>query len=521
MIRSRSARRSIPALLLTVFLTACGGSSSTPAVDATQVQARLDEFVTAITKPTPGSDVVATADGKAKVETQSDGTVVGTLPRLTVKGSEGNSAVLDPITVKFSNAGEGLVNVEAVLPSAMQVKNKDGKVEGEVKIGSQTLKGVWTEKLQTIDKLDMRLANITIVSPGEPGTGKIDQIAMSGGFDPKGGGLYDGKYQGAITGFTVDDPKEKTTMKIGSIGFVANMTGTKMEDFARAAKEAGYTLANPNIFKAWTGGPIDPKMLAFMKRMPEFMGSVDYTYNLSDIEMTKDGKREFALENSSFGFGAAPDGAGTTKVKMAFGLGGMAGSPDEPFLPPEADVDDASMEMEASGVPGQKLWDIYMDALPQLQAEAAKAASETASGGKDATSAGTEALEQVGAELSGKFMEVLTAAKLQIALNKINLSTPTAKMVGKGTAAYLPAESWFPDGKVTFRFTGMDKLAAAMQKRGAKDEMAQQIMGYISAIRAMGKPDPASPKDDRAYLIDLQFTKDGKVLANGQDMMPQ
>ena len=521
MTRSRFARRSVPALLLTVFLTACGGSSGTPAVDAKQVQARMDEFVAAITKPTPGSDLVATAEGAAKVETQSDGTVVGTLPRLTVKGTDGNTAVLDPVTVKFSNAGEGLVNVEAILPSAMQVKSKDGKVEGEVKIGSQTLKGVWTEKLQTIDKVDMRLANITITSPGEPGTSKIEQIAMTGGFDPKGSGVYDGKYQGAITGFTVDDPKEKTTMKIGTIGFVANMNGAKMEEFAKAAKEAGYTLANPNIFKAWTGGPIDPKMLAFMKRMPEFMGSIDYTYNLSGIEMTRDGKREFALKNSSFGFGAAPDGAGTTKIKMAFGMGGMAGAPDEPFLPPEADVEDASMEMEASGVPGQKLWDIYMDALPQLQAEAAKAASETAAGEKDATSAGSDALAQVGNELSGKFMEVLTAAKLQIALNKLNLSTPTAKMTGKGTAAYLPAESWMPEGKVTFRFTGMDRLATAMQKRGPKDEMAQQIMGYISAIRAMGKPDPASPKDDRAYLIDIQFTKDGKVLANGQDMMAQ
>jgi hypothetical protein len=46
-------------------------------------------------------------------------------------------------------------------------------------------------------------------------------------------------------------------------------------------------------------------------------------------------------------------------------------------------------------------------------------------------------------------------------------------------------------------------------------------MGVIAAVRAMGKPDPASPKDDRAYIIDIQFTKDGKILANGQDMMAQ
>jgi hypothetical protein len=58
-----------------------------------------------------------------------------------------------------------------------------------------------------------------------------------------------------------------------------------------------------------------------------------------------------------------------------------------------------------------------------------------------------------------------------------------------------------------------------MQKRGPKDDMAQMIMGYVQGVRAMGKPDPASPKDDRAYIIDIVFTKDGKVLANGQNML--
>ena len=118
-------------------------------------------------------------------------------------------------------------------------------------------------------------------------------------------------------------------------------------------------------------------------------------------------------------------------------------------------------------------------------------------------------------------MEVLMASKLSIALNRLNLSTPTAKMTGKGLASYLPAENIMPEGKVSLRFSGIDTLAKAMEKRGKKDEMAQQIMGVIAAVRAMGKPDPASPKDDRAYIIDIQFTKDGKILANGQDMMAQ
>ncbi len=520
MTRSGFARRLVPALLLAVFVTACGGSSSTPAVDAKQLQQRLDQFVAAVTKPGADADFTAKAEGGAKVETKDDGTVIGTLPRLSFVGKEGNTAVLDPVQIRFSNGGDGRVNFDATLPSTLAVKDKAGKVEGEMKIGSQTLKGVWVEKLQTIDEVDMRLSNLTITSTTQAGGGKIDQISMSGKLSPTGGGLYDGKYEGAITGFNVDDPAEKTTMKMGSIGFSASMSGTRMEDWAKAAKEAGYTLANPDLFKVWTGGPIDPKMIAFMKRMPEFMGAVDYVYSIKGIEMVQEGKPQFSLKTASFGFGAAGDGKGMTKLKMSAGMGGASGSADDPLLPPEADVQDASFEIQASGVPGQKLWDVYMDALPQLQAEAAKVASETAKGG-DATASGSAALEQVGMDLSGKFMQVMSAAKLAIALNRLNLTTPTAKMTGRGVATYLPAQSMMPEGKVSLRFSGIDALAKAMERRGAKDEMAQQIMGVVTAVRAMGKPDPASSKDDRAYIIDIEITKDGKVLANGQDMLGQ
>jgi hypothetical protein len=519
MTRSRLARRSTPALLLAIFLTACGGSTSAPPVDSKQVQQRMDQFVASLTKADPASDLVVTAEGPSKVTTESNGTIVGSLPRLTFK-SDDASAVLDSVTVRFSNAGDGLVNVEAVLPSAMQVKGKDGKVEGEVKIGSQTLKAVWVDKIQTLDKVDMRLGNLTITSPGEPGTGKIDQIAITGGMTPKGGGLYDGNYNMTVSGFVADDPSEKTVMKMASIKLIGTMVGARMEDWGKAAKEAGYTLSNPDIFKVWTGGELDPKMIAFMKRMPDFMGTVDYTYSLDGLEMVQNGKTEFALKNTSFGFGAGPDSAGTTKIKMSMGAGGMAMSSEEPMLPPEADVQDASIEMEASGVPGRKLWDIYMDALPTLQAEARKVATETSKGG-DATAAGSAALEQIGSEVSAKALEVLMASKLSIALNRLNLSTPTAKMTGKGLASYLPAENMLPEGKITLRFTGLDTLAKAMEKRGPKDEMAQTVLGYLSPLRAIAKPDPASPANDRAHLIEIQITKDGKILANGEDMFPQ
>ena len=509
-------RRLLPTLFIAFALSGCGSSSTTPAVDAKLLQQRLDEFVTAVTKPDPASEVIAKAEGAAKVETAGDGTVTATLPRLTVSSKDGGSAVLDPITLRFANGGDGLVNVEAKLPSSLAIKDKDGKVEGEVQIGSQALKAVWSEKLQTLSGVDMRLTNLAIKSSTSSGSGSIGQIAFTGKLESKGSGLYDGRYDATLTGFTVDDPEQKTTMKMGSISVVSMIKGAKMEEWAKAAKEAGYTLANPNLFKAWTGGTLDAKMIAFLKRMPELMGDVSYTYALNGIDMTQDGKPAFGLKNSSIGFGASADGQGTTKLRMTFSMGGLSAGAEEELLPPEADIQNAAIEIDATGVPGKQLWDIYVDALPALQAEAAKMAGDTATGASDPTSAGVSALEGVSNEVSAKAMQVMSAAKLAIALNQITMVTPTAKLTGKGAMSYLPAQSLMPEGKVSLRFTGIDALAAAMQKRGKNDEMAQQIMGITSGIRAMGKPDPTSSASDRAYIIDIVFGKDGSISANGQ-----
>jgi hypothetical protein len=88
MTRNRLARRFVPALFLAVFVTACGGSTNAPAVDAKQLQQRLDQFVASLTKPQADADFTAKAEGGAKVETKDDGTVIGTLPRLSFSGKE-------------------------------------------------------------------------------------------------------------------------------------------------------------------------------------------------------------------------------------------------------------------------------------------------------------------------------------------------------------------------------------------------------------------------------------------------
>ena len=127
------ARRFVPALFLAVFVTACGGSTSTPAVDATQLKTRLDQFVAAVTKPSADPEFTAKAEGGATVETKDDGTVIGTLPRGNFEGANilhlprTIDAVAQRTRVEIERIGEALDRARAILFAARETRVHPGR----------------------------------------------------------------------------------------------------------------------------------------------------------------------------------------------------------------------------------------------------------------------------------------------------------------------------------------------------------------------------------------------------------
>src|SRR5262249_19122278 len=133
MLGFRFARRTAPALFLVAFLAACSGSSKQPPLRPEGVEERLNATVPQIKATETSTEVTVKADGPAKVEAKDDGTVVGTFPRITVTGKEGETATLDNVTLRFMPGDEGQTPFEATVPNTFTVKDKDGKVVGEAK----------------------------------------------------------------------------------------------------------------------------------------------------------------------------------------------------------------------------------------------------------------------------------------------------------------------------------------------------------------------------------------------------
>lgn len=504
--------RVAPIAFVAFVVAACGGSTEKkpPAVDAALLKSRLEQIVQTLSNQ-PDSQVKVTVTGAVTVDTKEDGTVTGTTPKLSIKGADGETVDFDPVTLIFK-AGDNADTIpfEIKVPSSVTGKDKDGKVTATFTIGSQNLKGVWREDLQTVDKLDLRLGSISIEPKDEEGRAKIAEISATGGIEDKGSGLYDARYEGKLAGFELDDPKEKTVMKFETIGFKGAMVGAKLKEWGAAAKAAGYTLSNPDIFKMWTQGTFDEKTMAFLRRMPEFMGAIDYSYGARGISMKTDGKDIFKLGKADFGIGFAPESADKAKgsVRANFGEIVVDDGSGKPMLPPEADVKDSGFDLEVSGLPSKELWGIYVDLLPSLQK------ASVASAGGD-TSAGEAAMNKATEEGTAKFYEALQKANLGLVLKSISLVTPTLVMNGNGQGTYSPAADLTPVGKVKLTFKGVEDLIAAMEKRGKDDEMAQQIVGALAGLKAFAKPDPATPG---VLIIELEGTKDGKMLVNGKDL---
>lgn len=501
--------------LVALFAAACGGEPQKPAVDAKLLESRLNQMVDAIVK-SENPDVKVTASGPAKVETKDDGTVVGTTPVLTVKEANGGTVTVDPFVLTFKRGdNEDTIPFDLKIPSSLTPKDAAGKVAAEVKIGSQTIQGTWRDDLQSVDKMNFKLGNVAISPTDNQGKMTLNELSMTGGLEDKGSGLFDAKYSGRMAGFAFDDPASKMVMRMGEVGFRGNMYGAKLKEYGKAAKEAGYTISNPEILTMWTSGKLDDKTMAFLKRMPEFLGAIDYGYNAKDITMSENGKQMFAMAKADVGFGLKPESAdkATANVNMSFGGFSAQGDDGKPIIPPEADVKDSKLDVDVSGLPSKELWAIYMSILPQIQqaslAEAAGAGSP----------ASQEAMNKASEEAMMKFTQSLSTANLGVNLKAANLTTPTIVMGGDGSATYNMTASPMPVGKFAFRFSGVEALQEAMQKRGKNDEVAQQVLGAIMGLKAMAKPDPKAPSGKTGYLIEVEFTKDGKVLANGQQMM--
>jgi len=129
-----------------------------------------------------------------------------------------------------------------------------------------------------------------------------------------------------------------------------------------------------------------------------------------------------------------------------------------------------------------------------------------------------QAMEDATTRAMERIFAAMEKSPLAIAVKAFDMSTPAASMTGTGQLAYEAAKAPMPTGTVTLRFAGLEDIKQILtQRSNAGDEGATESLMGIAMIQGFAKPE-ATPAGKVEHIIAFEFTPDGKVLANGQEI---
>lgn len=499
MSKIRLRERAIGFLSLAISGAAFGAE---PAIDPDVVKTKIEQSLSQMSNN--GSGLSVAAEGAIRTKVGADGSVFVTLPKLLIKWSDGEETALAPITARLTSAGEGRLAFQAQPPKTLAINSADGKGATTFNAARTSLKGVWSEKIKSFESFDLDVADLKIAGPNSASVA-FSGASLKSDVTPTTGGLYEARVSASGTGGRVVDRTKGGDVGFGKFSISARMTAFDAEAIAALGGKARALMTDADA--AGTQRAFTPEALGVFKQIMSLYGPIEIEYAIEDVSVRKAGEPDVTLGAASFAIGSSPLGAGKTALKAKFRVAGADAGPD--ITPPEAKIDDAIVEIEATGLPGDALLDAYFDALAYRQSEPAK--SEEA----DARSRN----KAYAAALADKVMAALKASDIAVKASRFDVATATLKMTGVGAGSIDGANGFKPSGAVTLRFTGLDALGAAMEKRGPADKAAQQMLAAIAAIRGLGRLDRSSTIADPAYIMEIKLSETGGVLVNGQNLL--
>lgn len=519
-----------------------------PPLSADLMKERVDALILRMTSGTD-PDIKVVSEGLTATEVR-DGAVTAITPRLTFTITETEvtiPAVADPsvapeaadadktdktdvpakttvtsfvvpqMRLTLSKQSDTHIAFQMTAPDRIDV-TVDGAPAGGVVIGRQSMSGSWVPAFESYDRLDVRLGDIVFSGGSDPanaGTARIGEVAMTGVLTETVPGLYDGTYDFRITGVSgegrTDNVQSRFAMDDLAFTFIGQQM--RMAELGAAAREAGYTLSNPRYMDLMfqSEPEVDPKMVAFLKAIPSYIGGLVYTVGMRGLR-SDEGGEAVNLADLSGKFGVAGEDGG--KARMTFGFSVTSDGLGELMdMPKEAGIRTAAVEFDVGGLPGKQVWDTWMGAI--VPAVAAAQAQPTQEQQQQAVEDSLAAQEE---KLTADTMAALQAATITFGLKRFELSGGAFRVTGTGQGTYQPSGAGMPVGTAEFRAEGLAPLMTALQPKAADDAAAASFVETFGMFQAIGVADPATPTDNPAYVIKFEALPDGNMLANGQPL---
>lgn len=495
-------------------------ASSSPAlaVDSAAIKKDLDQLVTVL-KQSGGAQQGVRVDGQVTVR-EEGGEVVASLPTFTSKSPEGN-LVIRPITLKVRDIDADQQQIAVELPPRIDATGPDGKPTMSVVFGGQNLNGVWRKSIQNFEALQMSLERISLLDPDQKPVVEMARASATGGLKENSPGAWSGTIKLSIEGTKVSAP-DGTTANIGNTFYEYTVKDARLVELAKLTDAAGISFSNPSLLMAGSGVTLAQwqQLIDVLAQVPALIGGMSILYGVNDIAVghaAAGPQPMFKADSLALGFGVANDGGGGASLSLGVDVKRMMGASELPVDVPAAAIPHSlDLRIEIDQLPTGIVWETFFGGLRQQIARAQQQPrqGQRPPSAEDVLAGAAEAAFGMSLPVA---MEAFTKARPQLHVRSLALSFPEARVDGVGTVRFAPEAPQMASGTFDVKLSGLDDLIDRMGRNPKSDEEATAVVA-LTFLRGLGKATPG-PSGKPIYVVQIQVSEDGRIMANGIDAM--
>jgi hypothetical protein len=458
-------------------------------------------------KVTPQQDAgyLVSVDG-IKVNSASDGYLdIGTI-----------SYVLTPKDDKTYDASQ------LKIPADMPFKTTDGQAAGGIKVTNKAFTGSWQRDTQSFTKLDLQLADLSMLDTKHNGDVKMAAVNLSIDSADKGQGLWDqnGKLVlGGIdvaneTGGHVTIKEMDVTSAVGGLKLVEYATKLRamreaLGKQAAATPAAGTSTATSGATTGTTAGsgdaagtPAEAAIKDFATALPSLLATFGSDFHVMGLSyQAPDQSGSFDLGKAGFALSATGFDKPKASVKLSIDHDALV-----------VNAPQMQSELMKALLPGNGALIISLNDVPTKDLSSLFADAAMTFGHADPA-----AMEAQSALLFAKLQQLLQQDGVSLKIEPSHLTSPATNIDATGDFSIQATAVHGAVGALNIGVTGIDQVIALAQKQSEQDPeaaqyvaMAQTLLTY--ATREQGSDGKAIDK----FKVDVPQT--GQLTVNGKPL---
>lgn len=411
---------------------------------------------------------------------QQDGTYVATFPEAALSVADQMRIDFGPLRVSVDPLDDDRAGISLRLADILRIREGD-KTQAELAVGSQTLTGVWSNKLRNFSEAKLDLLQLQLTIADNPGTATLGHLSADQSLTVAADDSWRQQQNFALADLLLDfDGNRLTLAGVDGQGNTAGNHYSRLRNLSQEIQQISEQSMDTDV----------PPVELFGK-LAEMLGSMDgyqFTVEGRGLQFEQGGQSMGQLGRLAMGADLTREDSGA-RVGFFTEVSGVT-SPLAP-LPPDITPDQARLEVTLANIPPQ-----LFERLVQV-----------AEGSKDMSDAEQEAYWQQ------QLLGMLMSSGLELRISDTYVAAPEARADLNLRAGVDPQAVMGGTGELLLRIVGMQKLIDAT---GGQQDEGSPVASGLSMLTAFSNRIEEDGK--MVDVFDLKFTQDGKLMLNNKDV---